>query len=66
MKLAGIRCSLCDADELISIQPGQDAVYAPGGFMLHPGTRDIGYCRRCLARSFSAVSPLFAEMAHDG
>ena len=66
MKIAGIVCG-CGESELISIQPGQDPVYAPTplNFMLHPGTRDVGRCKRCFTKSFSGVNPMFAEMA-DG
>ena len=64
MKVAGLTCSGCGSDDLISIQPGQEPVYAPGNFMLHPGTRDTAFCRRCFTKAFSGVNAMFAEMAN--
>lgn len=65
MRIKKLSCA-CGCVELISIQPGQEPVYAPPplNFMLHPGAPDVGRCKRCFVRAFSRVSPLFAEIAH--
>ena len=66
MKVAGLVCTTCGDPELISGRPGQEPVYAPGGFMLHPGVRDVAWCKRCFTKSFSGVNAMFAEMATNG
>ena len=68
MKVAGLTCSGCGADDLISVQPGEESIYAPPplNFRLHPGTRDRAFCRRCFTKAFSGVNAMFAGMATNG
>lgn len=66
MLIPGLACAVCSADDLQTVQPGQDALYAPGGILIDHAVPDRAWCAQCNPWRYAALGPLGMAAGRQG